>query len=227
MQGCGRRHRVQNEKPGSEDEQSLGRSPGDRRCGINRNVVEIKVRNRMNRLRKLIEIGSHEARTGRTAYVLRRETLPEPASGFDWIEDSSFNPAEAVLADAGLKPIFSEAIANGHAMMTPPRASPKKPSKIYAGVYTVEIGGTPIVSFEAKSNREAQELAKEGWFLEDLENLTVAGQPLWDGKTAVRARLATDDEAERYRDIAAEAEDTGDIVLAFLVTLDGLSKGGK
>ena len=179
----------------------------------------------MNRLRKLIEIGSHEARTGRTAFVLKRETLPEPASGFDWIEDSSFNPAEAVLADAGLKPIFSEAIVNGHAIMTPPRSSPKKPPKSYSGVYTVEIGGTPIVSFEARNNKEAQELSKEGWFLEDLENLTTAGQPLWDGKAAVRARLATNEEAERFRDVAAEAEETGDIVLAFLVTLDGLSKG--
>jgi hypothetical protein len=190
-------------------------------CGLN------KVGNRMNRLRKLIEIGSHEARTGRTAYVLKRETLPEPASGFDWIEDSSFNPAEAVLADAGLKPIFSEALANGHAIMAPPRSSPKRPSKIYSGVYTVEIGGAPIVSFEAKNNKEAQELAKESWFLDDLENLAAGGQPLWDGKAAVRARLATNEEAERYRDIAAESEETGDIVLAFLVTLDGLSKGGK
>jgi hypothetical protein len=190
-------------------------------------VAGIEVGNRMNRLRKLVEIGSHEARTGRTAYVLRRETLPEPGPGFDWIEDSSFNPAEAVLADGGLKTIFREAIANGHAIVVPAGTAPRKPPKSYAGVYTVEIGGTPIVSFEARNNREAQELAKEGWFLEDLKNLAAKGQPLWDGKAPVRARLASDDEAKRYRDIAAEAEETGDIVLAFLVTLDGLSKGGR
>lgn len=174
----------------------------------------------MNRLRRLIEI-SHQERTSRTAYVLRPETLPNPRPGFAWIEDSSFNAAEAVLADPTLKTIFSQAIADGHAIADPAKPPARQPRKAHVSVYTVEIAGIPIVSFEAKNNREAQELVKEGWFLEDLETRTSEGAPIWDGRAPIRARLATNEEATRYRDFAASAEDDDDIVLAYLISLDG------
>jgi hypothetical protein len=179
----------------------------------------------MNRLRKLVEIGSHEERTGRTAYVLKQETLPEPNSGFKWIEDSSFNAAEAVLSDARLKSVYSAAITNGYALVEPYGSQQTTPFKAPLGVFTLEIEGRPIVSFEAKGTREAQELAKEDWLQEDFMILVTEGQPLWDGKAPIRIRLATEAETARYRDIAAEAdEEGGDIVLAFLVTLDGPSR---
>lgn len=58
--------------------------------------------------------------------------------------------------------------------------------------------------------------------MDDLRELASDGAPLWDGKAALRIRIATEQESERYRGIAAEAdEEGGDIVLAFLVTLDG------
>lgn len=177
----------------------------------------------MKRLRKLVEIGSNEERTGRTAYVLRQETLPEPNPGFKWIEDSSFNAAEAVLSDVRLKSVYSAAITNGYALVEPFGSQQTTPPRTRLGVFTLEIEGKPIVSFEAKGTREAQELAKEEWFQEDLMILMTEEQPLWDGKAPIRARLATEAETARYRDIAAEAdEDGGDIVLAFLVTLDGV-----
>ena len=175
----------------------------------------------MNRLRKLIEI-SHQERTGRSAYVLRRESLPPPNAGSEWVEDSSFNAAEAVLADPSLKDVFSSAIANGYAIVDHAKPSPKARYRPIAAVYTVEIDGKPVVSFEAKNHREAQELLKEDWFQDDLTILTADGRVLWDGKAPLRARAATEAEGERYRDIAAEAdEESGDILLAFLVTLDG------
>jgi hypothetical protein len=174
----------------------------------------------MNRLRRLIEI-SHEERTGRSAYVLRRETLPLPMTGSEWVEDSSFNAAEAVLADPSLKDVFASAIANGYAIVEQARPSPKTRYKPTAAVYTLEIDGKPVVSFEAKNHREAQELVKEAWFRNDLTVLTVGGLVLWNGKAALRIRTATEPEGERYRNIAAEAEEeSGDILLAFLVTLD-------
>jgi hypothetical protein len=80
-----------------------------------------------------------------------------------------------------------------------------------------------MVSFEAKNLREANELAREDWFRDDLMLLLSEGEFLWDGKTPLRTRIATEAEATRYKGIAAEAEDSGgDIVLAFLVTLDGV-----
>jgi hypothetical protein len=176
----------------------------------------------MNRLRKLVEIGSHEERTGRTAYVLKQETLPEPNPGFRWIEDPTFNAAEAVLSDGRLKSVYSEAITNGHALVESYGSQQTTRFKARLGVFTLEIDGRPIVSFEAKGTREAQEMTKEEWLLEDLMILTTEERPLWDGKAPVRARFASEAETARYRDIVAEAdEEGGDIVLAFLVALDG------
>ena len=94
-----------------------------------------------------------------------------------------------------------------------------------AKLFTVEIDGNPIVSFEAISSREANELLKEEWFREDLCELRSGGEPLWDGKADLRSRPANEAEAERYQQFADQAsEEAGDILLAFLVTLDGPSK---
>jgi hypothetical protein len=58
----------------------------------------------------------------------------------------------------------------------------------------------------------AQELVKEEWFLDELQVLTAEGNAIWDGKTSVRVRIATETEGARYRDIAAEAaEENGDV----------------
>ncbi len=90
-----------------------------------------------------------------------------------------------------------------------------------AKVFTVEIGGQPIVSFEAINTREANELVKEAWFHHDLKRLTSKSVALWDGVSAIRSRPASEQEAERYSQFAAEAaEESGDILLAFLIDLD-------
>jgi len=89
-------------------------------------------------------------------------------------------------------------------------------------VFTLDIDGQPTVSFEAVNQHEATQLLKESWFLNDLGELTSEGRPLWDGASGLRVRPASEEEAERYSNLAAQAEDTnGDILLAFLVTLDG------
>ena len=88
-------------------------------------------------------------------------------------------------------------------------------------IATVEIGGRPTVAFEARNSREASQLLKEHWFLADLQELRTDGTPLWDGKAPLRSRVASEQEIEKYEAMAAEAvDDTGDIVLAFLVPLD-------
>jgi hypothetical protein len=164
---------------------------------------------------------SHLERTGRTAYVLKPETLPNPAAGYKWVEDTSFNAAETVLVDATLKDVFKSAIANGYSIVGS-EAPSKATYEPKASVYTIDIDGKPLVAFEATTHREAQELAREDWFVSDLRELTAEGVRLWDGKTPLRTRIATEEENSRYRDIAANTDqDGGDIVLAFLVALDG------
>lgn len=92
-----------------------------------------------------------------------------------------------------------------------------------AKTFTVDVDGKPTVSFEAISAREANELINEDWFREDLRALTSDGAPLWNGEALLRSRPASEDEAERYQGFAAQADDAnGDILLAFIVTLDPL-----
>ena len=90
------------------------------------------------------------------------------------------------------------------------------------GVFALEIGGKPILTFEAKNLREAHELCHERWLREDVARLTSNGAPLWDGAAHLRARYASDTEKIFYRQAAKANEPPGDeLVLAYLVELDG------
>jgi len=92
----------------------------------------------------------------------------------------------------------------------------------FSKIFTVEIEGKPIVSFEAASTREAAELLKEDWFRGELQSLASSGAPLWDGVAGLRSRPANQVEIDRHRSMIDEAADeSGDLFLAFAVTLDG------
>lgn len=73
----------------------------------------------MSRLTKLIETEANGEKTGRVAYVLEPEALPEPATGFGWQEDMSFRPGEAILEDGALKQVFRAAVRDGYAIVGP------------------------------------------------------------------------------------------------------------
>jgi hypothetical protein len=89
------------------------------------------------------------------------------------------------------------------------------------GVFALEIGGKPVLTFEAKNLREAHELCREHWLREDFTRLTSNGVPLWDGAAHLRARYASDHEKIFYREAAKGAESPLDeLVLAYLVELD-------
>jgi hypothetical protein len=89
------------------------------------------------------------------------------------------------------------------------------------GVFALEIGGKPILTFEAKNLREAHELCHEQWLREDVARLTSNGVPLWDGAAHLRARYASDTEKIFYREAAKGSEPPpDDLVLAYLVELD-------
>jgi hypothetical protein len=60
-------------------------------------------------------------------------------------------------------------------------------------VFTIEIGGTPTLTFEAQNLRQAYELCDEEWLKEDLAEAKSDGAPLWDGK----AKAAGADRAAR------------------------------
>src|SRR5258708_977501 len=74
-----------------------------------------------------------------------------------------------------------------------------------AFVFTIEIGGTPTLTFEAQNLREAHELCHEQWLKDDLAEAKSDGVPLWDGKAKLRARIALPEESVLF----AEAKNNG------------------
>jgi hypothetical protein len=88
-------------------------------------------------------------------------------------------------------------------------------------IFTIEIGNTPTLAFEAQNLRKAHELCHEQWLRGDLAEAKSDGAPLWDGKAELRARMALPDEIALF----AEAKNTGrpsdGLMLVYLVELDG------
>jgi hypothetical protein len=90
------------------------------------------------------------------------------------------------------------------------------------GVFTLDIGGKPVLTFEAKNLREAWEVCHEVWLKDDIGRLRSKALPLWDGKARIRARYASQSEIALHREAVTRAEPNSDeLVLTFLVELDG------
>ncbi len=88
-------------------------------------------------------------------------------------------------------------------------------------VFTIEVDGKPTVTFEARQLREAAELCQEEWLRADLNTLSSNGVPLCGIGSKLRARMANEVERTAYQEAAEQADPTDDILLAYLVELDG------
>jgi hypothetical protein len=84
--------------------------------------------------------------------------------------------------------------------------------------WSVEIGPRPVVAFSAHSLAEARQVLKEDWFKHDLLSLRSEGAPLWNGKESLTVRSALPAEIDQLAHVVV---DNDEIVLAFLVPLDG------
>jgi hypothetical protein len=71
---------------------------------------------KMNRLQKFIEQGAYGEKSGRVAYVLRLDTLPDAIEGMTWQNVQPFSAADDLLENASLRDVFKAAIANGCAV---------------------------------------------------------------------------------------------------------------
>ena len=92
---------------------------------------------------------------------------------------------------------------------------------VFSRVFTLEADGRPILAFEASGTREAQQLCQESWLLNDLSILTSSGARLRTAKSKLSVRLASTDEATIFRLVADATIPSADMVLAYLVDLDG------
>jgi hypothetical protein len=89
----------------------------------------------------------------------------------------------------------------------------------YSRVFTLEVDHRPIVVFEADRVKEARQLCRESWLLDDLAHLKSGGIPLGTARSKLLVRLATAAEIAVFEQ--ADPEPSGDMVLAYLVELDG------
>lgn len=85
----------------------------------------------------------------------------------------------------------------------------------------MDVDGKPTLTFEAKNFPEASELCKEDWLRADLSVLTSNGTPLCTAAAKLTVRRATESESQTYRDADREVQASDDLLLAYLVELDG------
>jgi hypothetical protein len=66
-----------------------------------------------NKMARYIEWQSGGRLTGRAAYAIGKQNLPEPVAGAEWQIDSQFSAADEILRDPSIRDIFQAVIANG------------------------------------------------------------------------------------------------------------------
>ena len=93
-------------------------------------------------------------------------------------------------------------------------------------IYVAEIEGLAVAAFHAETDIAADDLAAADWFRADLGALKCGGAAVWDGKTNIHVREATEDEratwdSSRARAIIDSETDADDKdCLTFLGRLD-------
>jgi hypothetical protein len=93
---------------------------------------------------------------------------------------------------------------------------------VLLSVFTIEIGGTATLAFEARNLREAHELCREEWLKQDLSEFKTEGVSLWDGKAMLRARIARPHEIALFAEAKnSRGHQSNGLVLVYLVEVDG------
>jgi hypothetical protein len=92
---------------------------------------------------------------------------------------------------------------------------------IVSQVFAILADAKPKLAFEAKNMTEARELCKERWLRADLSSQKSDGIPLCDVDSKLSVRRANAEEATLFDQAAGASTPSDDLVLAYLVELDG------
>lgn len=87
-------------------------------------------------------------------------------------------------------------------------------------VFVLEIDGRPTLAFEAVSAREAKELVRERWLLDDLLKYRTGGIALWDGKGKLRTGIAVGEQINEVKARLKEGAAGQDLSIVYLVPID-------
>ena len=93
-------------------------------------------------------------------------------------------------------------------------------ANVLSRMFTIKIGNTPMLTFEAQNVREAQELCHEQWLKDELAEAKSDGVPLWDGKANLRARMARPDESALFAEAKNNGQPSDGLLLVYLVKVD-------
>jgi hypothetical protein len=91
---------------------------------------------------------------------------------------------------------------------------------VLPSIFTLEIGGTPTLTFEARNLREAHELCREEWLKQFLSQAKSEGTPLWNGTAKMRARIALPEESAVFAEAKNSTQPSDGLTFVYLVELD-------
>ena len=94
--------------------------------------------------------------------------------------------------------------------------------RLSLSTFTIEVDGKPTLAFEAKRYSEAEAICQGEQLRTKLSALESGDFAFAPGENAILdVRLANRDEAARYKQAAAGSHSTDDLLLVYLVELDG------
>jgi hypothetical protein len=91
----------------------------------------------------------------------------------------------------------------------------------FSRVFTLLVDDRPTLSFEAGTRKQAMEIRKEQWLLDDLTSQTSNGIPLCSTTSKLSVRPANAEEEIMFNQAASVAKPSDEMLLAYLVELDG------
>jgi hypothetical protein len=91
----------------------------------------------------------------------------------------------------------------------------------FSRIFTLEVDGRPTLTFEASGTRQAMQIRKEPWLRDDLCSQKSNGVPLSIMTSKLTVRPANAEEAIVFSQAKNETGASDDMLLAYLVELDG------
>ncbi len=93
--------------------------------------------------------------------------------------------------------------------------------RLSLSIFTIEVDGKPTLAFEAKRCSEAEAICEDEELTAKLSLLKSGDVPICADKALLDVRLARPDEAVLYRQAARASQSTDNLMLVYLVEVDG------
>ena len=93
--------------------------------------------------------------------------------------------------------------------------------RLSLSIFTIEVDGKPTLAFEPKRCSGAQAICEDEELTAKLSLLKSGDVPICADKALLDVRLARPDEAALYRQAARASQSTDNLMLVYLVEVDG------